>query len=431
VTPRSAIVSRIAHQASFDAPVHRPGARWWDELPADFARAPEIFELELLESMQVRAGAAWDTTVRTLAGTAVSALAYPVGFHPLALKRALDDRELIGPMVEGRDPDAFFRRPPPLVPITVRDARLPLFRPPDGACLDLRFTSPYVPVNPRIRKDYLSHRGNRTGHARWWKHQQGPRPTIIAIHGFNADLYHLNELFFAIPWLYRLGFDVVLYTLPFHGPRRTRFSPFSGHGFFAGGIARINEAFGQAIFDLRILMDHLLLTHEVPRVGVTGVSLGGFTAALLASVDARLAFSIPNVPVVSLADLMMEWGPLGTLMRGSLLVLRRRIQDARFLLAVTSPLTYAPRIDKSRLMVIGGVGDRLAPPQQARLLWEHWDRCRLHWFPGNHVMHFDRGTYLREMARFMKSVGFFEGLPGPRQLKSERRRRLLPSFRRR
>jgi hypothetical protein len=46
-------------------------------------------------------------------------------------------------------------------------------------------------------------------------------------------------------------------------------------------------------------------------------------------------------------------------------------------------------------------------------------------------MHFDRGTYLREMARFMKSVGFFEGLPGPRQLKSERRRRLLPSFRRR
>jgi pimeloyl-ACP methyl ester carboxylesterase len=426
MTPRSAIVSRIAHEACVEAPVHRPGSRWWDELPEDFAEQPEAFQLELMESLQVRAGAAWDYTVRTLAGTAVSALAYPIGFHPIALGRALEDRELIGPMVEARDPDAFFRRPPRAVPIRVKSARMPLFRPQDGACLDLSFASPYVPVNPRIRDSYLRHSANRIARARWWRHGRGPRPTVLAIHGFNADLYHLNEVFFAIPWLYRLGFDVVLCTLPFHGRRRTRFSPFSGHGFFAGGIARINEAFGQAIFDIRILLNHLLLTHRVPRVGVTGVSLGGFTAALLASVEDRLAFSIPNVPVVSLADLMMEWRPLSTLMRASLRVMRRRIRDARFLLAVTSPLTYAPRIDKRRLMVIGGVGDRLAPPKQARLLWEHWGRCRLHWFPGNHVLHFDRGAYLREMARFLKSIGFFEGLPEPRQIRAERRRRLLP-----
>jgi pimeloyl-ACP methyl ester carboxylesterase len=314
------------------------------------------------------------------------------------------------------------------VPMVVRDARMPLFRPRDGACLDLRFESPYVPVNPRIRKNYLRHKKNRTGHARWWRHAKGPRPTIIAIHGFNADLYHLNEWFFAIPWMYRLGFDVMLYTLPFHGPRRTRFSPFSGHGFFAGGIPRINEAFGQSIFDLRILMNHLFDAHRVPRIGTTGVSLGGFTSALLASVDDRLAFSIPNVPVVSIADLMLEWGPLGPLMRGSLKVLRRGIEDARFLLAVTSPLTYRPLIDHRRLMVIGGVADRLAPPKQTRLLWEHWDRCRLHWFPGNHIMHFDRGAYLREMARFLKGIGFFEGLPAPKQIRAERRLAWLPKL---
>ena len=163
--------------------------------------------------------------------------------------RALADRDLIAPMVEARDADTFFRRPPKVVPFAVRDARMPLFRPRDGACLDLSFDSPYVPVNPRIRKSYVRHVKNRTGHARWWRHERGPRPTIIAVHGFNADLYHLNEWFFAIPWMYRLGFDVMLYTLPFHGPRRTRLSPFSGHGFFAGGIARINEAFGQSIFE--------------------------------------------------------------------------------------------------------------------------------------------------------------------------------------
>jgi pimeloyl-ACP methyl ester carboxylesterase len=244
---------------------------------------------------------------------------------------------------------------------------------------------------------------------------------VIAIHGFGADLYHVNEVFFAIPWLYRLGFDVMLFTLPFHGRRQTRFSPFSGHGFFAGGPSRINEAFGQAIYDLRIVIDHLLGAQGVPRLGVTGVSLGGYTAALLAAVDSRIAFSIPNVPIVSIPDLLLEWRPLGPLVSTALAAYGHDLTDARHFLAVSSPLTYRPVLSRDRLMVIGGVGDRLAPPKHARLLWEHWDRCRLHWFPGNHIMHFDRGTYLREIARFLRHIGFFEGLPEPSVRRRERK----------
>ena len=40
------------------------------------------------------------------------------------------------------------------------------------------------------------------------------------------------------------------------------------------------------------------------------------------------------------------------------------------------------------------------------LLWEHWQRCRLHWFPGNHLIHLDQGRYLRAMRSFMKQIGF-------------------------
>ncbi len=46
-------------------------------------------------------------------------------------------------------------------------------------------------------------------------------------------------------------------------------------------------------------------------------------------------------------------------------------------------------------MVIAGAGDRLAPPKHVRLLWGHWDRPRIHWFPGNHLVHLDKGKYLR------------------------------------
>ena len=57
---------------------------------------------------------------------------------------------------------------------------------------------------------------------------------------------------------------------------------------------------------------------------------------------------------------------------------------------MTTPLTYKPCLPPERLMIIGGVGDRLAPPKHSRILWDHWGRCRIHWFPGNHVLHLDR-----------------------------------------
>ena len=50
--------------------------------------------------------------------------------------------------------------------------------------------------------------------------------------------------------------------------------------------------------------------------------------------------------------------------------------------------------------------DRLAPPEQAEILWNHWDRCAFHWFPGNHVLHVSQPDYLRRMTRFMADFMF-------------------------
>jgi hypothetical protein len=403
VTSFASVVSRIAHEARH----HAPGfdGPWWDELDADFARIPEPFQLDRRDRFRVGATAASDVVLRTLGACLVGALALPIGYHPRALARSLRDREFYGAIAEGGDPDRFFLPPPRGVRMQRRRARLPLFRPRDGVCEDVRFESPFVPVNPSMREEYLSHRHNRYAHARYWRHDAGPRATVIAIHGFSADLYHLNEWFFSIPWLYASGYDVLLFTLPFHGRRQSPLSPFSGHGFFAGGASRINEAFAQAIFDLRIFFDHLL-DQGVPAIGATGVSLGGLTTSLFASVERRLAFAIPNVPVVTIPDLVLEWEPIASAIRALLAATKKSIREARHLLAPSCPLTWKPRLPPERLMIIGGVGDRLAPPKHARLLWDHWGRCRLHWFPGSHLVHLDRGEYFREMRRFLGEIDF-------------------------
>jgi pimeloyl-ACP methyl ester carboxylesterase len=153
-------------------------------------------------------------------------------------------------------------------------------------------------------------------------------------------------------------------------------------------------------------MDYLERHRGVEAIGVTGISLGGFTTALLAATEPRLRFAIPNVPVVSLADIVLDWEPLGTLVRLFMRATGLSVTEARRLLAVSSPLTWPSVLPRSRLMVIGGVGDKLAPPTHARLLWDHWGRPRLHWFPGGHLLHLDRGGYLREIQRFFKDIDF-------------------------
>ncbi len=395
---------------------------WWQQLAEDFASRPEPFDHLLRDRLLVGSTASIDVMVRTAAASMVAGLALPLGYRPSQLRRDLDDARMYTDLADSGDPQRFFAAPPAGVPVSERVPGWPHFRTRDGHCADLSFASPYFPLNASIRDGYLGHRANRTAHARYWSHDDGPRPTIIAIHGFGAESYWLNEWFFALPWLYAFGCDVLLFTLPFHGPRKSLLSPFSGHGFFAQGLAGINEAFGQAICDLRVFFDWLRDVRGVRRIGVTGVSLGGYTAALLASVEPRLQFSIPNVPVTSIADLVLEWQPMGVAVQALMRRYNRSVTEIRHVLAVACPLTYPPVLPRERLMIVGGAGDRMAPPKHSRLLWEHWDQPSMHWFPGSHLLHLDRGAYLMEMARFMTGIGFVERRSGDRREAGERRR---------
>ena len=252
----SAVVSRIVHESCERAAPLMPSGHWWEHLDNDFARRPERFDLARADRMQIGVAAALDHAVRAVFGTMVGATAIPFGFNPIELRRAMQDVDLYGDMAESGDPSRFFQEPPSGVRVRVKPGRwFPRFEPEDGVCEVLRFDSPFQPVHVNQHKAYLRHDRNRVGYARMIRHRDGPRPTIVAIHGFTAEGYLINEWFFALPWFYRMGCDIALFTLPFHGPRQTRFSPFSGHGFFAGGPSRFNEAVAQSVFDFRILLN--------------------------------------------------------------------------------------------------------------------------------------------------------------------------------
>ena len=374
-------------------------AKWWRTLPEDFYLHPDSTELDAQHPLKVRGTAALDHLLRTGLGTLMAtALAPPV----LSRKRLRQEQELLSfyrELAEEGDAAKIFL-PPSAAPIRESKPGLLRYRPKNIPARLLSFDSPFTSLHPGLRQTYRGYSSNRRAWAQHWTHPDGPRPTLMFVHGFVADPYWLNSRMFALPWLYRAGYDILLCTLPFHGARRGWAEPFSGYGYFAHGLASLNEAMLNSIHDLRLWLGYLL-DRGAPSVGISGLSLGGYLSALLASVDDRLAYCIPNSPVVSPIDMAREWLPMRWLLHA---VMRRSgvgVEDLRHALALHSPLSYTPKIEAQRLLIIGGAGDRLTPPRFVHLLHRHWQGSALHWFPGNHVVHLQQGVYLKLMRRFM------------------------------
>src|SRR4029078_9844975 len=116
-------------------------------------------------------------------------------------------------------------------------------------------------------------------------------------------------------WLAR-GFDVALFQLPFHGdpaPGGVGRGARSGGLFAAANLVRTNEAFGQAIHDLRALAGWLR-AEGAPAIGAIGMSLGGYTTALCSTLD-DLAFAVAWIPAVSMSELMWRHGEASATVR--------------------------------------------------------------------------------------------------------------------
>ena len=274
--------------------------------------------------------------------------------------------------------------------------------------VDLQFASAYEPFLPAARDAYLAARENLTAHARWWTSGRG-RPTVVMLHGWGAGSHWVTERTFAVAYWLRHGYDVAAFVLPFHGPRGPANGP-QFPQFPSPNPLRTNEAFGHAIYDLRALA-LWLRSRGATAVGALGMSLGGYTTALWASVagprDAGgIDFAAALIPAVSFAQLMWRHGEDSPMRRRAVKagVSEDLLADA---FAVHAPTTRPVRLPADRLFVIAGKGDRITPPEQAEALAAHWG-VPVRWFEGGHLAQIGKSGALRELRRALGGLD----LPG-------------------
>lgn len=263
--------------------------------------------------------------------------------------------------------------------------------------VDLSWSSDYEVFEPGVRERFERHAENRAAATRGF-FGPSPRPAAILIHGYMAGAYDLEQRVWPIEWLDRIGLDALLFVLPFHAvrgsPRRLGKPP-----PFPGSDPRItNEGFRQAMGDLTDLVAWLRGRGH-PAVGVLGMSLGGYTTSLFATVESELAFAVPIIPLASLADFARDQGRLGQAPHETELQ-HRALEEAH---RVVSPLHRTPRIPGERMLVVGARADRITPVVHARRLAHHFGAPLESWH-GGHLLQFGRSEKFRRIGRLLDDL---------------------------
>ncbi|MCH8890022.1 MAG: prolyl oligopeptidase family serine peptidase [Myxococcales bacterium] len=246
----------------------------------------------------------------------------------------------------------------------------------------LIFESGFEPHSDEPGRDrWLSYQANRTARAWVLRHRDANRPWLVCIHGYQMGTAGVDLLAFPPDWLHHgLGLNLVLPVLPLHGARKI--GRRSGDGFLAGDILDSAHAEAQAIWDIRRILGWVRAESE-SKIGVFGLSLGGYNAALLSTLDDDLACAIAGVPLVDMPSAMIQHGLLSAMGdRESENLDPERMGE---IMSVVSPLALEPLLPVERRFLFAAVADRLVPPEQAVRLWEHWDRPRIEWYQGAHM----------------------------------------------
>ncbi|WP_369830357.1 alpha/beta hydrolase family protein [Mycobacterium sp. E2327] len=272
-------------------------------------------------------------------------------------------------------PKRFFGAPPPLSDVTVQQVKgrkRTLYR--------LSFDSGYLPRpgEPGGQR-WMGYTANRREYALLLRHPE-PRPWLVCVHGTEMGRAPLDLALFRAWKLHdELGLNVVMPVLPMHGPR-ARGLP-KGVVFPGEDILDDVHATAHAVWDIRRLLSWIRSQEPDSLIGLNSLSLGGYIASLVASLEKGLTCAILGVPV---ADLVQLLGRHAGLSKGD--PRRRTMELAEPLGRMTSPLSLEPLVPMPGRFIYAGVADRVVHPrEQVVRLWEHWGKPEIVWYPGGHT----------------------------------------------
>lgn len=242
---------------------------------------------------------------------------------------------------------------------------------------------------------------NQTMCARWFRHRGAPRPCAVILHGYLGGRLAVEEHMWPVRTLFDLGMDVVLTVLPMHGVRGGKAS-FRLPGFPSVDPRLAVEGFRHLVHDHLSLFDYLL-DGRVSALGLMGMSLGGYSAALLSTIDPRVRFSVFYMPLASIADFALRTGRLV----GSEDEQRQQADALERVYGPVSPLTRPSLLPDGRALVVAGEADMITGMPHGEQLARRFGAISSTYI-GGHILPLGKGAAFDPMWSLLREDGLLQ-----------------------
>lgn len=296
------------------------------------------------------------------------------------------------------DPAGFFPAPPPPTDVSIRS-----YTKGDRTHQRISFDSGYTPHpgEPGAER-WRGYAGGEREYAMVLRHPE-PRPWLVCVHGTEMGRAGLDLTLFRAWHLHHdLGLNVVLPVLPMHGPRAKGLP--KGAVFPGEDVLDDVHGTAQAVWDVRRVLAWIREQQPGAPIGLNGISLGGYIAALVASLDDDLTCAILGVPPSNLVELL---GKHSGLPRND--PRRTTIGLAKPIGEMVSPLSLEPKVPPGGRFIYAGLADRIVHPRrQVMQLWEHWGRPEVGWYHGGHTGFFEAKPVQRYVETALVESGLVE-----------------------
>jgi dienelactone hydrolase len=252
-----------------------------------------------------------------------------------------------------------------------------------GAQRVFTFTSPVTSPWPR----------NNTVHGRLFAAGKDwrDRPTVLLLHGWNAELGYRTLFPYLARRLNKAGLNAVIIELPYHRQRKPR-GPGAIRNFIADDLMHVVLAVHQSIADARAVVAWLT-AQGCPQIGVWGISLGGWLTGLLACVEPRVHVAVLMTPVVRMDRVITDLEFCEPI--------RRSLGGATVRLEPLNLATHQPLPAPENILIVASEHDLFAPIATIEDLHRTWGQPELWRHRHGHISLMMSAPIMAKTVRWM------------------------------
>jgi dienelactone hydrolase len=261
----------------------------------------------------------------------------------------------------------------------------------DAALPELQFSNArefhfVSPVESRWPANNIVHGRLFAGTGNWQS-----RPTVILLHGWNAESSY-RTLFPYLAWrLNRSGLNAAMIELPYHSQRKPRGAG-AVRNFLSDDLVHVLEATRQAIADTRALAAWLSAEGS-PAVALWGFSLGAWLSGFVVCTNSQVNRAVLMTPVSRIDRVIDELDFCKSI--------RQRLDGATLCLDALNLISYRPLILPENILLVASEHDLFAPIETVDELRRAWGGPVMWRTPHGHISALMSAPIMERMVNWL------------------------------